>query len=193
MSKDKTESMTWGTFGEIFVRQYFKHVLGFKDIKKTSEYIDMTKHIDHVFTSEKLQRKVGIDVKAPTVVDGFEENEVNYATFLNNRGEPGWLYGESDFAVILTFDEIVIVELSELRQFLEKQTKNQVPVNGNPKKLYTKFHCSNQGSYRKSVSTLFRVEDVKGLPSAKVKKLKREWGNFLRKKYNEINKNMKSI
>ncbi len=187
MSKSKAESITWGGFVEKVVCEYL-NTCDLEDVKKTPAEVDMKEHIDYTFLSKKLQRYVGIDVKAPTVVKGFEENDVNYATFVNNYGEPGWLYGKSDFAFLVTFDEFVIVELSELRTFLEEKTNGQVPVNGNPKRLYTKFHCSFNGGYRKSVSTLFKIDDVKKLPSARV--IKHKMGDTLREAFKKINKNI---
>ena len=190
MSKSRSESMSWGGFVENIVYQYLLKcdVIG---VERADSDTDMNKHIDYTFYSKKLKKRVGIDVKAPTVVNGFGENEVNYATFVNNQGKPGWLYGEADFAFLVTFDEYIIVKLSELREFLEGKTDGQEAVNGNPKQLYTNFHCSNGGSYRKSVSTLFKIEDVKALPSAKV--VKHSNSEILRKKFNEINKSMKSV
>ena len=108
MSKSKSESIKWGDYIERVVYHYLL-TRNVEDTKKTDPDTDMKKHIDHTFFSKKLQKYVGIDVKAPTVVDGFGENDVNYATFVNNAGEPGWLYGQSDFAFLVTFDEFVVV------------------------------------------------------------------------------------
>ena len=190
MSKSKSESISWGGYIEGVVYDYLL-TKNIEDLKKTDPDTDMKKHIDFTFNSKKLNKRVGIDVKAPTVVTGFKENDVNYATFINNYGEKGWLYGEADFAFFVTFDEFVIVKLSELRDFLEEKTSGQEPINGNPKRLYTKFHCSNNGGYRKSVSTLFKIEDIKNLPSSKV--VLHNMGLQLREKFNEINKAMKSV
>lgn len=166
MATNKVESMKRGKFIENIVFDFLKS-RNFKSLEKTTDEVDMRDHIDFTFYSDKLSKKIGIDVKAPTKVTGYGPNEVNYATFINNQGIHGWLYGKADYAFIVTFNEFVVVKLSELRDFLENMTDGQEPLFGNPKKLYTKFHCSNAGGFRKSVSTLFYIEDVKKLPSSK--------------------------
>ena len=165
MATNKVESMKRGKFIEGIVYEFLKE-RGYKNLSKTTNEVDMRDHIDFTFYSDKLGKVVGIDVKAPTIIDGYEPNEANYGTFVNNQGIHGWLYGKADFAFIVTFDEFVVVKLSELREFLEKKTEGQEALFGNPKKPYVKFHCSNAGGYRKSISTLFYVEDIKKLPSS---------------------------
>ena len=178
MATDKVESMKRGRFIENIVFDYLKS-RNFKDLSKTTDEVDMRDHIDFTFYSDKLHKNIGIDVKAPTFVAGYKPSEVNYATFVNNQGIHGWLYGKADFAFIVTFEEFVIVKLSELREFMEDKTSGQEPLFGNPKKMYTKFHCSNfkaydsgisNEKYRKSVSALFYIGDVKNLPSSKTVK-----------------------
>ena len=174
MATVKAKSMVRGVSVENIVYDYLKSK-GL-DIKKTPAEVDMRDHIDFTFYSDKLSKMVGIDVKAPVVIKGYEPGNVNYATFINNQGIPGWLYGKADFTFLVTFKEFVIVKLSELREFMEEKTIGQEPLFGNPKKLYTKFHCSNfkeynegksNDKYRKSVSSLFLIDDVKRLPSSK--------------------------
>lgn len=157
--------MKRGKFIEDIVYEFLKNK-GYKNLSKTPNKVDMRDHIDFTFYSDKLKKIIGIDVKAPTVIAGYEPNEANYATFVNNQGIHGWLYGKADFAFIVTFDEFVIVKLSELREFLEKKTEGQEILFGNPKKPYVKFHCSNAREYRKSISTLFYIDDIKKLPSS---------------------------
>ena len=183
MSRSREGSKSWGDFVEQVVYEYLL-TCDVEDIRKTSYYVDMEKHIDFTFFSKKLNKYVGIDVKAPVPVEGYGINEVNYGTFINNRGKPGWLYGEANFAFIVTFEEFIIVELPELRNFLQNQTAGQEPEFGNRKIPYIKFHCRYKGGFRKSVSTLFKIEDVKNLPSAKV--VKHNYGDRLKQAFNEM-------
>ena len=180
MATSKAESMKRGKFIEDIVYEFLKNK-GYKNLSKTTSEVDMRDHIDFTFYSDKLNKTVGIDVKAPTVIAGYKPNEANYATFVNNQGIHGWLYGKADFAFIVTFDEFVIVKLSELREFLEKKTEGQEALFGNPKKPYTKFHCSNAGGYRKSISTLFYIDDIKKLPSSSY--VKHDKGKEIREYY----------
>lgn len=129
-----------GIEDENFVMEAVEHTLGGK-CEKSTKNEDMFDHIDFWWDSPRKGR-IGIDVKGikkSNRKDKIVDDSIHWIEIQNVRGNPGWIYGKSEYIAFRTFEKILFVKLVDLQKFAEDKTKGKEIVYSNPKEFYIPY------------------------------------------------------
>lgn len=129
-----------GLEDENFVMEAVQHTLG-GECEKSSKKEDMYDHIDFWWNSPKKGR-IGIDVKGikkKNRKDTDVDDTINWIEILNVRGNPGWIYGKSEYIAFRTKTKILFVKTTDLQNFATEKTKGKELVHSNPKGFYIPY------------------------------------------------------
>ena len=140
LNKVIKEMYTAGIQDEDFVMEAVEKTLGGK-CEKSSKEEDMFDHIDFWWDSPRKGR-IGIDVKGikkSNRKDKYVDDSIHWIEMLNVRGNPGWIYGKSEYIAFRTFEKILFVKLKDLQKFAEEMTNGKELVHTNPKEFYIPY------------------------------------------------------
>jgi hypothetical protein len=145
--------------GDKAEREFKSLMLKNGGVKDASVYDNMKKHIDqYVFIDGK---KISVDVKGVKSVDrgGILDDSKHYVEEVNVNGEPGWLFGKSDYFSFQTNDYWVIVSRDKLQEFIKTNCTDSTIYE--KKFLYKRYGRSKYG--KKDVIIIVETEKLKEL------------------------------
>lgn len=125
---------------ENFVMEAVQHSLG-GTCERSKRKEDIFDHIDFWWDSPKKGR-IGIDVKGMKKNkrnDKEVDDTINWIELMNVRGNPGWVYGKSEYIAFRTKTQIIFVKTKKLQEFAIEKTKGKELVGTNPKDFYVPY------------------------------------------------------
>lgn len=129
-----------GLCDEQYVMSAIEETLGGK-CEKSKREEDMFDHIDVWWESPKKGR-LGIEVKGLKKnkrTDKDYDDTIHWIEFMNVKGNPGWLYGKSDYIAFRTKSNIIFVRTETLRTYAESKIKGKELVFKTPKDFYIPY------------------------------------------------------
>lgn len=129
-----------GRADENFVMEATEKTLGGK-CYKSSRKEDMFKHIDFWWESPK-KGLIGIDVKGVKKNnrgDKEKDDSIHWIEIQNVRGNPGWIYGESEYIAFRTFKNIIFVKTTKLQEHSKEHVDLTNIRHSNPKGCYIPY------------------------------------------------------
>ena len=129
-----------GLEDENFVMEAVQHTLGGECENLQGRKICMTILIFGGIVQKK--GRIGIDVKGikkKNRKDTDVDDTINWIEILNVRGNPGWIYGKSEYIAFRTKTKILFVKTTDLQNFATEKTKGKELVHSNPKGFYIPY------------------------------------------------------
>lgn len=140
------------------VERAFSKVLS--NYKDSTEEQDINEHWD-------VSTDIKFDIKGLKKTKRSDENpneNIHWLEIKNVNGDSGWVYGKADYFVFETIDYWIIVDKSDLQEFIKKKIQKEWVTTATLYKLYRRKD-------RKDVITLVKTIDLMYLASSIVDKV----------------------
>jgi len=140
------------------VERAFSKVLS--NYKDSTEEQDINEHWD-------VSTDIKFDIKGLKKAKRSDENpneNIHWLEIKNVNGDSGWVYGKADYFVFETIDYWIIVDKSDLQEFIKKKIQKEWVTTATLYKLYRRKD-------RKDVITLVKTIDLMYLASSIVDKV----------------------
>lgn len=138
-------------------RAFSKVLSNYKD---STEEQDINEHWD-------VSTDIKFDIKGLKKTKRSDENpneNIHWLEIKNVNGDSGWVYGKADYFVFETIDYWIIVDKSDLQEFIKKKIQKEWVTTATLYKLYRRKD-------RKDVITLVKTIDLMYLASSIVDKV----------------------
>jgi len=149
--------MSFLSKGKMVERAFSKVLSNYKD---STEEQDINEHWD-------VSTDIKFDIKGLKKTKRSDENpneNIHWLEIKNVNGDSGWVYGKADYFVFETIDYWIIVDKSDLQEFIKKKIQKEWVTTATLYKLYRRKD-------RKDVITLVKTIDLMYLASSIVDKV----------------------
>jgi len=149
--------MSFLSKGKMVERAFSKVLSNYKD---STEEQDINEHWD-------VSTDIKFDIKGLKKAKRSDENpneNIHWLEIKNVNGDSGWVYGKADYFVFETIDYWIIVDKSDLQEFIKKKIQKEWVTTATLYKLYRRKD-------RKDVITLVKTIDLMYLASSIVDKV----------------------